>query len=62
MYNQNPYTGYRLDNKIPVVSPPPPPPSGLRLAGALVPGACFSKVPKLFGRILGDIILFVSSN
>ena len=25
------------------------------------PGACFSKVPKLFGRILGDIILFVSS-
>ena len=26
------------------------------------PGACFSKVPKLFGRISGDIILFVSSN
>ena len=26
-----------------------------------VPGACFSKVPKLFGRISGDIILFVSS-
>ena len=25
------------------------------------PGACFSKVPKLFGRIPGDIILFVSS-
>ena len=25
------------------------------------PGACFSKVPKLFGRISGDIILFVSS-
>ena len=24
-------------------------------------GACFSEVPKLFGRILGDIILFVSS-
>ena len=24
-------------------------------------GACFSKVPKFFGRILGDIILFVSS-
>ena len=24
-------------------------------------GACFSKVPKLFGRISGDIILFVSS-
>ena len=23
------------------------------------PGACFSKVPKLFGCILGDIILFV---
>ena len=23
-------------------------------------GACFSKVPKLFGRISGDIILFVS--
>ena len=29
--------------------------------GELVtPGACFSKVPKLFGRILGDIILLVS--
>ena len=26
-----------------------------------VPGAYFSKVPKLFGRISGDIILFVSS-
>ena len=25
------------------------------------PGAWFSKVPKRFGRILGDIILFVSS-
>ena len=25
------------------------------------PGACFSKVPKLFGRISGAIILFVSS-
>ena len=25
------------------------------------PGASFSKVPKLFGRISGDIILFVSS-
>ena len=25
------------------------------------PGTCFSKVPKLFGRISGDIILFVSS-
>ena len=24
-------------------------------------GTCFSKVPKLFGRISGDIILFVSS-
>jgi len=24
-------------------------------------GACFSKVPKLFGRISGEIILFVSS-
>ena len=24
-------------------------------------GPCFSKVPKLFGRISGDIILFVSS-
>ena len=24
-------------------------------------GACFSKVPKLFGRISGDISLFVSS-
>ena len=28
---------------------------------ATKPGACFSKVPKLFGRISGDIILFVSS-
>ena len=27
----------------------------------VTPGACFSKVPKLFGRISGDIILFVSS-
>ena len=27
-----------------------------------VAGACFSKVPKLFGLISGDIILFVSSN
>ena len=25
------------------------------------PGACFSKVPKLFGPISGDIIFFVSS-
>ena len=25
------------------------------------PGACFSKVPKLFELISGDIILFVSS-
>ena len=25
-------------------------------------GACFSKVPKHFGRISGDLILFVSSN
>ena len=25
------------------------------------PGACFSKVPKLFGRISGGLILFVSS-
>ena len=25
------------------------------------PGACFSKGPKLFGRISGDIILYVSS-
>ena len=25
------------------------------------PGICFSKVPKLFGCISGDIILFVSS-
>ena len=24
-------------------------------------GACFSKIPKLFGRISGDTILFVSS-
>ena len=29
--------------------------------GVRGPGACFSKVPKLFGRISGDIILFVSS-
>ena len=28
---------------------------------AIDPGACFSKVPKLFGRISVDIILFVSS-
>ena len=28
---------------------------------ALGPGARFSKAPKLFGRISGDIILFVSS-
>ena len=27
----------------------------------MLPGARFSKVPKLFGRISGDIILFVSS-
>ena len=27
----------------------------------LGPGACFTKVPKLFERILGHIILFVSS-
>ena len=27
----------------------------------LYPGACFSTVPKLFGRISGDKILFVSS-
>ena len=27
----------------------------------LCTGACFSKVPKLFGRISGDIILFISS-
>ena len=33
---------------------------GLLQCDAL-PGACFSKVPKLFGRISGDIILFVSS-
>ena len=26
-----------------------------------MPGACFSKVPKLFGCISGGIILFVSS-
>ena len=25
------------------------------------PGTCFSKVPKLFGRVSGDIILFASS-
>ena len=25
------------------------------------PGTCFSKVPKLYGRISGDIILYVSS-
>ena len=29
--------------------------------GLTGPGACFSKVPKRFGRISGDIILFVSS-
>ena len=27
----------------------------------VVPGACFLKVPKRFGRMSGDIILFVSS-
>ena len=32
-----------------------------KLKGVNRPGACFSKVPKLFGRISGDIILFVSS-
>ena len=31
------------------------------LKNQLAPGACFSKVPKLFGRISGDIILFISS-
>ena len=35
--------------------------SGLSRNGRLGPGACFSKVPKLFGRMSGDIILFVSS-
>jgi len=37
-------------------------PLRLSTAAHLKPGACFSKVPKLFGRISGDIILFVSSN
>ena len=32
-----------------------------RLNADFSPGACFSKVPKVFGRISGDIILFVSS-
>ena len=36
-------------------------PEKLRSELDLKPGACFSKVSKLFGRILGDIILFVSS-
>ena len=31
------------------------------LSQSVRPGACFSKVPKPFGRISGDIILFVSS-
>ena len=31
------------------------------LTTRMKPGACFSKVPKLFGRISGDIILFISS-
>ena len=35
--------------------------SGLAFVFGLYPGACFSTVPKLFGRISGDIILFVSS-
>ena len=34
----------------------------LRTQSEWSPGACFSKVPKLFGRISGAIILFVSSN
>ena len=32
-----------------------------RETGPWTPGARFSKVPRLFGRISGDIILFVSS-
>ena len=36
-------------------------PEKLRSELDLKPGACFSKVPKRFGRTLGDIILFVSS-
>ena len=36
-------------------------PEKLRSELDLKPGACFSKVLKLFERILGDIILFVSS-
>ena len=32
-----------------------------KIARNLLTGACFSKVPKLFGRFSGDIILFVSS-
>ena len=31
------------------------------LPHVIVPEACFSKVPKLSGRISGDIILFLSS-
>ena len=31
------------------------------MISVLEPGARFSKVPKLFGRISGDIFLFVSS-
>ena len=33
----------------------------LKFWDVLGAGACFSKVPKLFGPISGDIILFVSS-
>ena len=32
-----------------------------KIVNQKIPGACFSKVPRLFGRTLGDIILFVSS-
>ena len=34
---------------------------GLLVRAELRPGACFSKAPKLFGRISEEIILFVSS-
>ena len=34
---------------------------GLLVRAELRPGDCFSKAPKLFGRISEEIILFVSS-
>ena len=38
------------------------PPFSLLSRNTEAPGAHFSKVPKRFGRISGDIVFFVSSN